>query len=156
MFVQGGVDEMKSGRVVVSAQVEPMSDIWYYQDGLLKNKVMLSSWQLLRNDHCTLGRLIMGHVCVAADLNHEPAGDGQRRARIQGDSVVGDPSAHPDVDHPDKRPHQQCYVPWHGAGCERYQTWPPTAQRLSASYKSKTISFIWALQAAKHTTRTMW
>lgn len=40
--MQGGVDEMKSGRVVVSAQVEPMSDIWYYQDGLLKNKVMLS------------------------------------------------------------------------------------------------------------------
>lgn len=41
MSVQGGVDEMKSGRVVVSAQVEPMSDIWYYQDGLVKNKVML-------------------------------------------------------------------------------------------------------------------
>lgn len=39
MSVQGGVDEMKSGRVVVSPQVEPMSDIWYYQDGLVKNKV---------------------------------------------------------------------------------------------------------------------
>uniref|UniRef100_A0A674NW84 Beta/gamma crystallin domain-containing protein 1-like n=1 Tax=Takifugu rubripes TaxID=31033 RepID=A0A674NW84_TAKRU len=40
LSVQGGVDEMKSGRVVVSAQVEPMSDIWYYQDGLLKNKLI--------------------------------------------------------------------------------------------------------------------
>lgn len=53
MSVQGGVDEMKSGRVVVSAQVEPMSDIWYYQDGLLKNKVMLrcfQRWQLLNDD----------------------------------------------------------------------------------------------------------
>lgn len=53
MSIQGGVDEMKSGRVVVSAQVEPMSDIWYYQDGLVKNKVTLRSlerWQLLRND----------------------------------------------------------------------------------------------------------
>lgn len=39
MWVQGGVDEMKSGRVVVSAQVEPMTDIWFYQDGLIKNKV---------------------------------------------------------------------------------------------------------------------
>lgn len=39
MWVQGGVEEMKSGRVVVSAQVEPMTDIWYYQDGLVKNKV---------------------------------------------------------------------------------------------------------------------
>lgn len=45
MSVQGGVDEMKSGRVVVSAQAEPMSDIWYYQDGLLKNKVALRLFQ---------------------------------------------------------------------------------------------------------------
>lgn len=59
MSVQGGVDEMKSGRVVVSAQVEPMSDIWYYQDGLVKNKVMLrllQCWQLLKKDQRTLGR----------------------------------------------------------------------------------------------------
>uniref|UniRef100_A0A8B9JQE7 Beta/gamma crystallin 'Greek key' domain-containing protein n=1 Tax=Astyanax mexicanus TaxID=7994 RepID=A0A8B9JQE7_ASTMX len=39
MSVQGGVDTMKSGRVVVSEQVEGMSDIWFYQDGLLKNKL---------------------------------------------------------------------------------------------------------------------
>lgn len=50
MSVQGGVDEMKSGRVVVSPQVEPMSDIWFYQDGLVKNKVRsLQRWQLLKN-----------------------------------------------------------------------------------------------------------
>lgn len=41
MSVQGGVEEMKSGRVVVTAEVEPMSDIWFYQDGLIKNKVIL-------------------------------------------------------------------------------------------------------------------
>ncbi|XP_037400787.1 beta/gamma crystallin domain-containing protein 2 [Pygocentrus nattereri] len=39
MSVQGGVDTMKSGRVVVSEQVEGMSDIWLYQDGLIKNKL---------------------------------------------------------------------------------------------------------------------
>lgn len=58
MSVQGSVDEMRSGRVVVSAQVEPMSDIWYYQDGLVKNKVMLrlfQHWHLLKNDNRILG-----------------------------------------------------------------------------------------------------
>ncbi|KAI4885731.1 hypothetical protein NFI96_018208, partial [Prochilodus magdalenae] len=39
MSVQGGVDNLKSGRVVVSNQVEGMSDIWFYQDGLIKNKL---------------------------------------------------------------------------------------------------------------------
>ncbi|KAM7384551.1 hypothetical protein PAMA_011758 [Pampus argenteus] len=39
MSVQGGVEELKSGRVVASAEVEPMSDIWFYQDGLIKNKM---------------------------------------------------------------------------------------------------------------------
>uniref|UniRef100_A0AAV2K431 Tissue-resident T-cell transcription regulator protein ZNF683 n=1 Tax=Knipowitschia caucasica TaxID=637954 RepID=A0AAV2K431_KNICA len=39
LSVQGGVEELKSGRVVVSAEPEPMSDIWYYQDGLIKNKL---------------------------------------------------------------------------------------------------------------------
>ncbi|XP_028255833.1 beta/gamma crystallin domain-containing protein 1 [Parambassis ranga] len=39
LSVQGGVEEMKSGRVVVTPQVEPMSDIWFYQDGLIKNKL---------------------------------------------------------------------------------------------------------------------
>lgn len=81
MSVQGGVDEMKSGRVVVSAQVEPMSDIWYYQDGLVKNKVMLrlfQCWQLLKkHQHILGGHLIMGHMCVVADHHHEPSGHGQ-------------------------------------------------------------------------------
>lgn len=39
LSVQGGVEEMKSGRVVVSPEAEPMSDVWYYQDGLIKNKL---------------------------------------------------------------------------------------------------------------------
>lgn len=39
MSVQGGAEEMKSGRVVVTPEVEPMSDIWFYQDGFIKNKV---------------------------------------------------------------------------------------------------------------------
>ncbi|XP_064203289.1 uncharacterized protein crybg2 isoform X3 [Anguilla rostrata] len=39
MSIQGGVEEMKSGRVVVTEQVEGMSDVWYYQDGLIKNKL---------------------------------------------------------------------------------------------------------------------
>uniref|UniRef100_A0A4W4FNG3 PR domain containing 1b, with ZNF domain n=1 Tax=Electrophorus electricus TaxID=8005 RepID=A0A4W4FNG3_ELEEL len=39
MSVQGGVDTLKSGRVVVSEHVEGMSDIWFYQDGLIKNKL---------------------------------------------------------------------------------------------------------------------
>ncbi|CAG5890108.1 unnamed protein product [Menidia menidia] len=38
LSVQGGVEEMKSGRVVAAAEVEPLSDIWFYQDGLIKNK----------------------------------------------------------------------------------------------------------------------
>ena len=42
LSVQGGVEEMKSGRVVAGPEVEPMSDIWFYQDGLIKNKVTLS------------------------------------------------------------------------------------------------------------------
>lgn len=43
MSVQGGVDTMKTGRVVVSENVEGVSDVWFYQDGLIKNKV----WVLL-------------------------------------------------------------------------------------------------------------
>ncbi|KAK2830599.1 hypothetical protein Q5P01_018530 [Channa striata] len=39
MSVQGGVEELKTGRVVVTPEVEPMSDIWYYQDGFIKNKL---------------------------------------------------------------------------------------------------------------------
>ncbi|KAI5623063.1 hypothetical protein C0J50_17317 [Silurus asotus] len=38
MSVQGGVDAMKTGRVVVSENVEGLSDLWFYQDGLIKNK----------------------------------------------------------------------------------------------------------------------
>lgn len=41
MSVQGGMEEMKSGRVVVSPEAEPMSDVWFYQDGFIKNKVKL-------------------------------------------------------------------------------------------------------------------
>ncbi|KAM4521297.1 beta/gamma crystallin domain-containing protein 2-like [Fundulus diaphanus] len=39
LSVQGGVEEMKTGRVVATAEVEPLSDIWFYQDGLIKNKL---------------------------------------------------------------------------------------------------------------------
>ncbi|XP_074468738.1 uncharacterized protein crybg2 [Sebastes fasciatus] len=39
MSIQGGVEEMKSGRVVASPEVEPMSDIWFYQDGFIKSKL---------------------------------------------------------------------------------------------------------------------
>ncbi|XP_041867387.1 beta/gamma crystallin domain-containing protein 1 [Melanotaenia boesemani] len=39
LSVQGGVEEMKSGRVVAAPEVEPQSDIWFYQDGLIKNKI---------------------------------------------------------------------------------------------------------------------
>ncbi|XP_077600155.1 uncharacterized protein crybg2 [Stigmatopora nigra] len=50
MSVQGGVDEMKSGRVVASPQVEQSSDIWFYQDGLLKNKLCpTTSLQVMGN-----------------------------------------------------------------------------------------------------------
>lgn len=39
LSVQGGVEELKSGRVVAAAEVEPLSDIWFYQEGRIKNKV---------------------------------------------------------------------------------------------------------------------
>ncbi|KAK6327338.1 hypothetical protein J4Q44_G00029830 [Coregonus suidteri] len=39
LSIQGGVEEIKSGRVVVTEQVEGMSDIWFYQEGLIKNKL---------------------------------------------------------------------------------------------------------------------
>ncbi|XP_028819902.1 beta/gamma crystallin domain-containing protein 2 isoform X2 [Denticeps clupeoides] len=39
LSIQGGVEEMKSGRVVVTEGVEGMSDVWYYEDGLIKNKL---------------------------------------------------------------------------------------------------------------------
>ncbi|XP_071230267.1 serine-rich adhesin for platelets-like [Salvelinus alpinus] len=39
LSIQGGVEEMKSGRVVVTEQVEGMSEIWFYQEGLIKNKL---------------------------------------------------------------------------------------------------------------------
>ncbi|KAF7698480.1 hypothetical protein HF521_004990 [Silurus meridionalis] len=55
MSVQGGVDAMKTGRVVVSENVEGLSDLWFYQDGLIKNKVwvLLLSMLLLTYHHCT-------------------------------------------------------------------------------------------------------
>ncbi|XP_032436904.1 uncharacterized protein crybg2 isoform X1 [Xiphophorus hellerii] len=39
LSVQGGVEELKSGRVVAAAEVEPPSDIWFYQEGRIKNKL---------------------------------------------------------------------------------------------------------------------
>ncbi|KAJ7999968.1 hypothetical protein DPEC_G00199940 [Dallia pectoralis] len=40
--IQGGVEEMKSGRVVATEQVEGESDLWFYQDGLIKNKLAVT------------------------------------------------------------------------------------------------------------------
>ncbi|KAF5891860.1 serine-rich adhesin for platelets-like, partial [Clarias magur] len=39
MSVQGGVDPMKTGRVVVSQNVEGQSDVWSYEGGRIKNKL---------------------------------------------------------------------------------------------------------------------
>ncbi|XP_051526428.1 beta/gamma crystallin domain-containing protein 1-like [Myxocyprinus asiaticus] len=48
--VQGGVEDMKTGRVVVSEKVEGMSDVWLYKDGLIKNKLAQSmSLQVVGN-----------------------------------------------------------------------------------------------------------
>uniref|UniRef100_A0A3Q3GR62 Uncharacterized LOC108250174 n=2 Tax=Kryptolebias marmoratus TaxID=37003 RepID=A0A3Q3GR62_KRYMA len=57
LSVQGGIEEMKSGRVVATQEVEPLSDIWFYQDGLIKNK--LSSTMCLQ---------VMGNVDPAAKV----------------------------------------------------------------------------------------
>ncbi|MBN3321389.1 CRBG2 protein, partial [Atractosteus spatula] len=39
MSIQGDVAEMKSGRVVVTEHIEGLSHVWYYEDGLIKNKL---------------------------------------------------------------------------------------------------------------------
>uniref|UniRef100_A0A8C4SYP0 PR domain containing 1b, with ZNF domain n=1 Tax=Erpetoichthys calabaricus TaxID=27687 RepID=A0A8C4SYP0_ERPCA len=39
MTIQGDQGELKSCRVVVSEQIDGMSHVWYYQEGLLKNKL---------------------------------------------------------------------------------------------------------------------
>ncbi|XP_061615340.1 uncharacterized protein LOC133470697 [Phyllopteryx taeniolatus] len=57
MSIQGGVEEIKSGRVVVTPDVEPMSDIWFYQDGLIKNKLSP-----------TMSLQVMGNIEPAAKL----------------------------------------------------------------------------------------
>ncbi|XP_075995421.1 uncharacterized protein crybg2 [Genypterus blacodes] len=50
MSVQGGVEELKSGRVVVIPEAEPLSDTWYYQDGFIKNKMSpVMSLQVMGN-----------------------------------------------------------------------------------------------------------
>ncbi|XP_046874555.1 beta/gamma crystallin domain-containing protein 1 isoform X3 [Hypomesus transpacificus] len=50
LSIQGGVEELKSGRVVVMETVEGMSEIWFYQDGLIKNKLAPSmSLQVMGN-----------------------------------------------------------------------------------------------------------
>ncbi|KAM8883277.1 uncharacterized protein crybg2 [Synchiropus picturatus] len=50
MSVQGGVGETKTGRVIVSPEIEPMSDIWYYQNGFIKSKLCMDmSLQVMGN-----------------------------------------------------------------------------------------------------------
>nr|XP_023687789.1 uncharacterized protein LOC111854249 isoform X2 [Paramormyrops kingsleyae] len=50
LSVQGNMEEMKSGRVVVTEEVDGFSDIWFYQDGMIKNKMAPSmSLQLMGN-----------------------------------------------------------------------------------------------------------
>ncbi|XP_067112238.1 beta/gamma crystallin domain-containing protein 2 [Osmerus mordax] len=50
LSIQGGVEELKSGRVVVMETVEGMSEVWFYQDGLIKNKLAPSmSLQVMGN-----------------------------------------------------------------------------------------------------------
>ena len=39
LCLQGGLEEMKPGRVMVSRDPEHGSDIWFYDGGFLKNKV---------------------------------------------------------------------------------------------------------------------
>ncbi|XP_041089924.1 uncharacterized protein crybg2 [Polyodon spathula] len=39
MATEAGLEDMKSGRVVVTEQLEGMSHVWFYQDGLIKNKL---------------------------------------------------------------------------------------------------------------------
>ncbi|CAB1434389.1 unnamed protein product [Pleuronectes platessa] len=57
MSVQGGVEEMKSGRVLVTEEVEPMTDIWFYQDGFIKNKLAT-----------TMSLQVMGNIEPAAKV----------------------------------------------------------------------------------------
>ncbi|KAG7225419.1 hypothetical protein INR49_027413, partial [Caranx melampygus] len=57
MSIQGGLEEMKSGRVVVTAEVEQMSDIWFYHDGFIKNKLSQ-----------TVSLQVMGNVEPAAKV----------------------------------------------------------------------------------------
>lgn len=116
MSVQGGVEEMKSGRVVVTADVESMSDIWFYQDGFIKNKVMHDSKVIMVAASCKpkpeqgLSSPLSwsDHApCVSSVVvpNHESSGDGQRRAGSQGGFVDRDSTACPELDSPDERPH---------------------------------------------------
>ncbi|XP_039595272.1 uncharacterized protein crybg2 [Polypterus senegalus] len=50
MTIQGDLRELKSCRVVVSEQIDGMSHVWYYQEGLLKNKLALDlSLQVVGN-----------------------------------------------------------------------------------------------------------
>ncbi|XP_034560244.1 uncharacterized protein crybg2 [Notolabrus celidotus] len=50
LSIQGGVEELKSGRVVVTPEVEGLSDIWFYQDGFIKSKMSpLMSLQVMGN-----------------------------------------------------------------------------------------------------------
>ncbi|XP_056335183.1 beta/gamma crystallin domain-containing protein 2-like [Danio aesculapii] len=90
--VQGGVEDMKTGRVLVSEQVEGMSDIWFYQDGLIKNKLARS-----------MSLQVMGNVESAAKvvLWTETA------------------CASADMERSDEWSHRQPHLPWDGARHQR-------------------------------------
>lgn len=82
MSIQGGVEELKSGRVVVTSEVEPMSDIWFYQDGLIKNKVtyewkVISIFQTLTwTKFITSSELVWSCVSSVVVPKHVCSGDG--------------------------------------------------------------------------------
>ncbi|KAA0710289.1 Beta/gamma crystallin domain-containing protein 2 [Triplophysa tibetana] len=87
MSVQGGVEDMKTGRVVVSEEVEGFSDVWFYQDGLIKNKLAR-----------TMSLQVMGNVETGAKVvlwneNRTPV---------------------PNMDRSDLRQNLQCHFPWNG------------------------------------------
>ncbi|CAJ1083217.1 uncharacterized protein crybg2 [Xyrichtys novacula] len=57
LSIQGGVEEMKSGRVVVTPEVEGISDIWFFQDGFIKSKMSQ-----------TMSLQVMGNIEPAAKV----------------------------------------------------------------------------------------
>lgn len=56
---------MKAGRVVAGPEVEPMSDIWFYQDGQIKNNVRtLENIHSPINIHQDSHKVPHGTICV--------------------------------------------------------------------------------------------